>query len=118
MEIFDLIRKQLSENPILLYMKGTPAMPQCGFSAQVIEILMECGEKFAFVNILEHPNLRRSLPEFANWPTFPQLWVKGELLGGCDIVVEMHTGKELMPLLQQAVAAGQTYQADGVSGPS
>lgn len=98
----DTIKEQISSNPILLYMKGTPRMPQCGFSAQAVQALMSCGERFAFVNILENPEIRAELPKFANWPTFPQLWVNGELVGGCDIVVEMAANGELQTLIKEA----------------
>ncbi|EAQ66171.1 hypothetical protein MED121_05800 [Marinomonas sp. MED121] len=83
-------------------MKGTPRMPQCGFSAQTVQALMSCGERFAFVNILENPEIRAELPKYANWPTFPQLWVNGELIGGCDIVVEMANTGELAPIIKAA----------------
>ena len=96
------IQRQISENPILIYMKGSPQLPQCGFSAQTVQALMACGERFAFVNVLDNPDIRAELPKVANWPTFPQLWVEGELVGGCDIVVEMHTNGELEPLVKQA----------------
>ncbi|UTV86369.1 Grx4 family monothiol glutaredoxin [Cobetia amphilecti] len=96
------IEKQIGENPILLYMKGTPQLPQCGFSAQTVQAVMSCGERFAFVNILDNPDIRAELPKYANWPTFPQLWVNGELVGGCDIVVEMYQSGELEPLIKQA----------------
>ncbi len=76
------IQRQISENPILIYMKGTPQLPQCGFSAQTVQALMSCGERFAFVNVLDNPDIRSELPKIANWPTFPQLWVEGELVGG------------------------------------
>jgi|TARA_Y100000310_G_C20668339_1_gene808868 monothiol glutaredoxin len=98
----DTIKEQINNNPILLYMKGTPRMPQCGFSAQTVQALMACGERFAFVNILENPDIRAELPKYANWPTFPQLWVKGELIGGCDIVVEMAQNGELQTLITEA----------------
>lgn len=98
----ETIQEQINNNPILLYMKGTPRMPQCGFSAQTVQALMACGERFAFVNILENPDIRAELPKFANWPTFPQLWVKGELIGGCDIVVEMASNGELQTLIKEA----------------
>ncbi len=104
MNIEQSIRQQIQENPILLYMKGTPNAPQCGFSARTVEILSECGCKFAYVNILEQPEIRKTLPSIANWPTFPQLWANGELLGGSDIVYEMHQSGELQPLLASAAA--------------
>jgi monothiol glutaredoxin len=100
----ETIKEQISNNAILLYMKGTPRMPQCGFSAQAVQALMSCGERFAFVNILENPDIRAELPKFANWPTFPQLWVKGELVGGCDIIVEMAQNGELQTLINEAAA--------------
>ncbi|MCF6766209.1 Grx4 family monothiol glutaredoxin [Thiotrichales bacterium 19S3-7] len=102
--IVEQIKKQLSENTILLYMKGTPNLPQCGFSAQASKALMACGEKFAFVNILEHPEIRQVLPQMMNWPTFPQLYVKGELIGGCDIICEMFEAGELQKIIKNAVA--------------
>ncbi|TPE54750.1 Grx4 family monothiol glutaredoxin [Maribrevibacterium harenarium] len=100
----ETIKEQISNNAILLYMKGTPRMPQCGFSAQAVQALMSCGERFAFVNILENPDIRAELPKYANWPTFPQLWVKGELVGGCDIIVEMAQNGELQTLINEAAA--------------
>ncbi|HSH47276.1 MAG TPA: Grx4 family monothiol glutaredoxin [Halomonas sp.] len=104
------IHKQISDNPILIYMKGTPQLPQCGFSAQTVQALMACGERFAFVNVLDNPDIRSELPKVANWPTFPQLWVEGELVGGCDIVVEMHQEGELEPLVKQAAARAQANE--------
>ena len=95
----ELIKKQLDKHSILLYMKGTPNEPQCGFSAQVVEILMDSNIRFAFVNILDHGDIRHVLPKYADWPTFPQLWVNKELIGGCDIVSDMHSRGELIPVL-------------------
>ncbi|MFD2189728.1 Grx4 family monothiol glutaredoxin [Pistricoccus aurantiacus] len=107
------IQKQISENPILIYMKGTPQLPQCGFSAQTVQALMSCGERFAFVNILDNPDIRSELPKYANWPTFPQLWVEGELVGGCDIVVEMYQNGELEPLIKEAAQRADAQQPQG-----
>jgi monothiol glutaredoxin len=105
MNTVDVIKDQIANNGILLYMKGTPKFPQCGFSSQTVQALMDCGERFAFVNILEHPDIRAELPKYANWPTFPQLWINGELVGGCDIVMEMlQTGE----LAKMVTAAGAT----------
>ena len=98
----DTIRGQISDNPILIYMKGTPSAPQCGFSLRTVQCLIECGQKFSYVDILSNPDIRATLPTIANWPTFPQLYVEGELIGGCDIVSEMHENGELKPLLEQA----------------
>ena len=103
-ETLDTIKQQINDNTILLYMKGTPQFPQCGFSAQAVQALINCGERFAFVNILENPDIRAELPKYANWPTFPQLWVNGELIGGCDIIVEMYQSGELATLLKDAAA--------------
>ena len=103
MEVLDTIKEQVEEHDILLYMKGSPDQPQCGFSAQASQALIACGEKFAFVDILSNPDIRANLPTFSNWPTFPQLFVKGELVGGCDIIVEMHQSGELQPLIKEAV---------------
>ena len=100
----DTIRSQIDENPILLYMKGSPQAPQCGFSAQTVQCLVQCGERFAYVDILANPEIRATLPGVANWPTFPQLWVNGELIGGCDIVTEMYDTGELQTLIQEAAA--------------
>jgi monothiol glutaredoxin len=93
--ITERIEQQLNEFPVLLYMKGSPDFPQCGFSAQVVGALKQCEQRFAFVNILEDPELRQGLKDHSEWPTFPQLYVKGELLGGSDIVVEMFESGEL-----------------------
>lgn len=94
------IKKQIQNNPVLLYMKGSPDFPNCGFSAQAVKALLNCKVKFAYVNILEHEDIRAELPKYANWPTFPQLWVKGQLIGGCDIILEMFNNGNLKKLLQ------------------
>lgn len=104
MDIFDTIREQIEGNPVILYMKGSPEQPQCGFSARTVQALMACGERFAYVDVLSNPDIRANLPKYADWPTFPQLWIGGELIGGCDIISEMHEKGELKPLIQQAVA--------------
>ena len=97
----ETIKRQISENPILLYMKGSPQAPQCGFSAKTIECMVGCGQRFAYVDILSNPEIRATLPSYAEWPTFPQLWVDGELVGGCDIVTEMFESGELEELLSE-----------------
>jgi len=102
MDIETLIKQQIAQNSVILYMKGTPQFPQCGFSARSVEALTQIGEPFAYVNILENPEIRSTLPKIANWPTFPQLWVKGELIGGCDIIMEMMQKGELAPLVKEA----------------
>ncbi|MEC7119580.1 MAG: Grx4 family monothiol glutaredoxin [Pseudomonadota bacterium] len=96
-----LIRDQIAKHAVILYMKGTPQFPQCGFSARAIEALSQIGRPFAYVNILENPDIRATLPKIANWPTFPQLWVAGELIGGSDIILEMFQKGELQPLIQE-----------------
>jgi len=104
-EVIATIKAQIDDNPILLYMKGSPAAPQCGFSAQTVQCLIACGERFAYVDILSNPEIRATLPGYANWPTFPQLYVNGELIGGCDIITEMFESGELEPLIKQAAPA-------------
>jgi len=101
----DTIKEQISSNPVLIYMKGSPQMPQCGFSGQSVQALMACGQKFAFVNILEHPDIRAELPKYAEWPTFPQLWLNGELVGGNDIILDLHQQGELQKMIEEAVAS-------------
>ena len=107
MDIVETIKEQLSSNPIILYMKGTPQAPQCGFSSQAVQALMACGEKFAYVNILEHGEIRESLKTYSNWPTYPQLYVKGELVGGSDIIVELYESGELKEMVGSAVGSEQ-----------
>ncbi|OUS12057.1 monothiol glutaredoxin, Grx4 family [Gammaproteobacteria bacterium 53_120_T64] len=102
MDVLDTIRDQIETNPVIVYMKGSPNQPQCGFSARTVQALMACGERFAYVDILTNPEIRSKLPEYANWPTFPQLWVAGELIGGCDIITEMHEKGELETLIKEA----------------
>ncbi|MBL4573023.1 MAG: monothiol glutaredoxin [Kiritimatiellia bacterium] len=99
MSIEETIKEQIDSNSILLYMKGNPEQPQCGFSSQVTQLLMSCGKRFAYVDILANPDVRSTLPSISNWPTFPQLFVKGELVGGCDIITEMHEKGELQTLV-------------------
>ena len=104
MAIEDVIREQLSGNSVVLYMKGSPDFPQCGFSAQTVAALRACEVEFAHVNILEEPELREALKAHSNWPTYPQLYIGGELVGGCDITMEMFHSGELKDLLTQAKA--------------
>ncbi|MDY0205718.1 MAG: Grx4 family monothiol glutaredoxin [Pseudomonas sp.] len=104
MDIIETIKEQIENNAVLLYMKGSPNAPQCGFSQRATQALMACGEKFAYVDILQNPDIRANLPAYANWPTFPQLWVDGELVGGCDIITEMHESGELETIVKAATA--------------
>jgi monothiol glutaredoxin len=106
MDIVDTIKGQIADNPVLIYMKGSPDAPQCGFSAQATQILMACGERFAYIDILANPDIRATLPSVSDWPTFPQLFVGGELVGGCDIIAEMHQSGELQPMIK-AVAVSE-----------
>jgi monothiol glutaredoxin len=103
-DVIETLKEQIENNPILLYMKGSPNQPQCGFSARTVQALMACGERFAYVDVLSNPDVRAHLPAYANWPTFPQLWVQGELIGGCDIVTEMYETGELQTLIKEAAA--------------
>jgi len=103
MDALERIKAQISGNPVILYMKGTPDFPQCGFSASVVKALNACHAEYAHVNIFEDEEIHRALPKFNNWPTFPQLYVKGELVGGCDIVLDLHQSGELQKMLKEAV---------------
>jgi len=105
MDIMQVIKEQIEGNPVILYMKGTPQFPQCGFSARAVEVMTSVGKPFAYVNILEAPEIRASLPQYGNWPTFPQLWVKGELVGGSDILLEMHRSGQLGSMIEAAAVA-------------
>jgi len=100
--VLDSIREQVTTNPIILYMKGSPQAPQCGFSARTVQALMACGERFAYVDVLSNPEIRAELPQFSDWPTFPQLFVNGELVGGCDIITEMFEAGELQEVIKGA----------------
>ena len=99
--VFDRIKTETSENPVFLYMKGTPMFPQCGFSARVVQILTHLGVPFRSANVLEEEELRDGIKEFSQWPTIPQLYVKGEFVGGCDIVTEMFQSGELETLMAE-----------------
>ena len=100
METVDKIKQQIADNKVILYMKGSPKLPMCGFSSQASQAIMHCDTEFAYVDVLQNPDIRAELPKFANWPTFPQLWVDGELIGGCDIIVEMFQKGELQAMLK------------------
>jgi len=101
-EVNERIKEQLGSHPVLLYMKGTPDFPQCGFSAQTVGALKGCGVPFAYVNIFEDPELREALKQHSNWPTYPQLYLNGELVGGCDIAMEMYESGELQKMVKNA----------------
>ena len=102
MEIMDRIKDQVESNPVIIYMKGTPQMPMCGFSSRTVEALKQCNREFAFVNIIADPEVHENLPRYSDWPTFPQLYVNGELVGGCDITMELASSGELQKMVDQA----------------
>ena len=104
MDVVERIKAELGSSPVVLFMKGTPDFPQCGFSAQTVAALRALGAQFKSVNIFEDPELREALKRYSNWPTYPQLYVKGELVGGCDIALEMYQSGELKSLLEGAGA--------------
>jgi monothiol glutaredoxin len=108
MDVNDRIRKELATSPVVLFMKGTPEQPQCGFSAQTVAVLQRLGARFHTVNIFDDPELREALKNFSNWPTYPQLYVNGELVGGCDIALGMYRNGELQQLLTSAGAVAVT----------
>ena len=99
MDIIEKINNQIADNKILLYMKGSPDKPECGFSQRASQILMACGKEFSFVDILSNPEIRQELPSVSDWPTFPQLFINGELVGGSDIMMEMYQNGELKELI-------------------
>ena len=99
--VHDRIRQQVTDNPVVLFMKGTPVFPQCGFSATVVQILSHIGVRFKGIDVLADSSVREGIKEFSSWPTIPQLYVKGEFVGGCDIVREMHEAGELKTLLAE-----------------
>ena len=102
MSIEDKIKDQIKGNIILIYMKGSPYEPKCGFSAKTVQALIDCGAEFSYVDILENQDIRQNLPIISDWPTFPQVFVSGELIGGCDIVTEMHEDGELQTIITDA----------------
>jgi len=104
MDVMERIKSQVVENPVILFMKGTPNFPQCGFSSRAVEALKQCKSEFAYINILQDTEILENLPKFANWPTFPQLYIKGELVGGCDITLELFEKGELQKMVDEAAA--------------
>lgn len=103
MDVLERIREQVEGNPVVIYMKGTPQFPMCGFSSRAASALQECGVSFAYVNVLADAEIFENLPRYADWPTFPQIYIGGELIGGCDITLEMHQSGELKKQMQAAV---------------
>jgi monothiol glutaredoxin len=103
MEVMDRIKQIVTGHPIVLFMKGTPQFPMCGFSSRTVQALTGAGANFHHVNVLEEPEIRANLPRFSNWPTFPQLFINGELIGGCDIALELHEKGELAAMVAEAM---------------
>jgi len=104
MDVVERIKSVIEGSPVVLFMKGTPDFPQCGFSAQTVAALRAVGAEFSYINIFEEPELRDALKRYSNWPTYPQLYVNGELVGGCDIALELYKSGELKKLLAEAGA--------------
>ncbi len=108
MDVMERIKQQVEGNPVVIFMKGTPKMPQCGFSSRAAQALMNCEREFAHVNVLMDPEIFENLPRYADWPTFPQVYVNGELIGGCDITLELFQKGELKKMVQDAVDKAET----------
>lgn len=107
-EIQQAIKEQVESHPVILFMKGTPQFPQCGFSMRSAQALAGCEVEFAYVNVLEDERIRQGIKDYGNWPTIPQLYVGGELVGGCDIILQMYENGELQPLVKDAVGGQQS----------
>jgi monothiol glutaredoxin len=112
MDVLERIQQQVDSTPIVIYMKGSPQFPMCGFSSRAAQAIQACGVEFGYVNVLEDPEIFENLPQFQNWPTFPQIYVNGELIGGCDIVVEMFERGELKSMLEDAVKNSKASSDD------
>ncbi len=102
MDVQQRIREHIASQPVVIFMKGSPDTPMCGFSARTAEALKSCGRPFAWVDVLADPEIRSELPRYADWPTFPQIYIDGELVGGCDITLQLHEQGELEKMVQQA----------------
>ncbi|HDP90435.1 MAG TPA: Grx4 family monothiol glutaredoxin [Thioalkalivibrio sp.] len=107
MDVMDRIKQHVDENPVIIFMKGTPQFPMCGFSSRTAEALKQCGQEFAYVNVLADPEIFENLPRFADWPTFPQVYINGELIGGCDITLELFERGDLKKMVEEAAATKQ-----------
>ncbi len=114
MDVLERIDQQVKNNPVVIYMKGTPQFPMCGFSSRAAAALQECGVPFAYVNVLADQEIFQHLPRYADWPTFPQIYIGGELVGGCDITLELHASGDLKKMMNEAAAKGESA-ADGAS---
>ncbi len=113
MDVLERIREQVESNPVIIYMKGTPQMPMCGFSARAAAALQQTGQPFAYVNVLTDREIFENLPRFANWPTFPQIYIDGELIGGCDITLELLEKGELQKMVTEAVEKAKGREGAG-----
>ena len=112
MDVLERIQQQVDSHPVVVYMKGTPQFPSCGFSSRTAEALSQCGVEFAYVNVLEDPEIFENLPRFQNWPTFPQVYINGELIGGCDITLELFQKGELQTMTQEAMKDHPSQQGE------
>ena len=115
MDVLERTRQQVESNPVVLYMKGTPQFPMCGFSSRAAAALQDCGVPFAYVNVLQDAEIFENLPRYADWPTFPQLYINGELIGGCDITLELHQNGELQSMVKAAVEEAEAQDGDKAS---
>jgi monothiol glutaredoxin len=107
-DALERIKQQVEGHPVVIFMKGTPQFPMCGFSSRAVEALKQCGQEFAYVNVIADQEIMQALPQYANWPTFPQVYVDGELVGGCDITLEMFQSGELKKMIDEATAKRQS----------
>lgn len=105
MDVLETIKGQVTSSPVIIYMKGSPQFPMCGFSGRAVELLKQCGEEFAYVDVLSNPEIRSNMAKFSDWPTFPQLFINGELVGGGDIMVELFDKGELQQMVKEASAS-------------
>lgn len=108
MDVMDRIKEQVVNTPVLIYMKGSPQFPMCGFSSRAAQALQACGIEFGYVNVLEDPEIFENLPKYADWPTFPQVYINGELVGGCDITLELYQSGELKQMSEDAITKARS----------
>lgn len=113
MDVLERIKEQVEGNPVIIYMKGTPYFPMCGFSSRAAQALAATEVEFAYVNVLEDPEIFENLPRYADWPTFPQIYIDGELVGGCDITLELFESGELKKMMEGAVGKTQDHETTG-----
>ena len=114
MDVMDRIDQAVKENPVVIFMKGSPQMPMCGYSSRTAQVMMEAQVPFAYVNVLTDPEIFENLPRYANWPTFPQVYISGELVGGCDITLDLAAKGDLKRMMEQAAqGAGDAGEASG-----